>query len=1220
MSKIHEARQEVPVPYGGGLSKHAVNYFKGDKGKLGASNPILGAKDDKIAGVDRYIVDREMMERIQSTHPELLPLLKPGQTLDGAYLKMHGIVDAVNLSDLLQDRLLCLPELNRTSPCYSARSIILLYTKIRYLETFPATEIDQYAAIGDRQRAEVWLMHQLKKVTSNVEMFSRLAILLRIPSHGDVWNEIVKFVHGALPFAEQTESLLIRGSDERSVLCPTTKRNKYNASTIPFMCDISRASCTCSSITLEGFERCEKLRQQLLLNSLSINPNARSSTELFDQKMAEVRERIATCLGIQDLVKEDSVRVMLTPSGTDAELLATSAALSRLFSGLEVVGDDRKVTCIISAQGEIGRGSSSAAGGKHFSNLTPSGEPGKPGGALRRYPTDLVEVIELSGRSENGTVCSHDEFIVKKVSDILDVEATSTNVVLLHVVMGSKTGYSCPSLTTVDLLTAKYPNRLLVVIDACQMRLHTSAFRDFSQKGYITLITGSKFFGGSPFCGAVLMPIRSVYEMEATAVEEDVELCHPLGLEDYFSKYDFPRSMKHLRSRMGSFTNVGLLLRWESALVNMEPYCRIPQDAIDNICRNYVMKCKSMLRTRRSMVEVLDVTSSPCNDRVQPIDSIISFKVRDPSGSDYLSVAKLRDLHALLSKDISEVIEEPEDAEIAKHRCLLGQPVQLGKLEGGVLRIALGADMVNAIYYRSGGLTSQMKDIISDFVKQDEVIIEKIRITLENWERVRLKFIEEPVVLQSTEAPNPLSDWNFSVKKPQISQVLQKMVKERIIGSSKMCSLHQSQFEDEQTKLALVYDLDAIDMAFQSLLTSFPPHFEHRFAMKSCPLSFFVRRAIENDVGLECASIVEVQHALGLGCPANKIVFDSPCKTRRDIAFAITAGVELNADNFEELDIIREYAEEIFQSEFPECTPRFAGTLPRIGLRVNPLLGAGSNECLSVSTVCSKFGVPLTAENRERIIRIFRENPWMSGLHCHVGSQGCSLTMLARGAALLCELADEIDSASGSSRVKVLNIGGGLPSNYDSDDVHPTFAEYVDVLRKEAPKLFERNGRTILTEYGRSVSSKTAWTVSEVEYVKDHPSMVGKDGPQRTAIIHAGSDLFLRTCYNPKLFPHRISVYTSAGESSSERIVSQNVAGPLCFGGDMLGRSMALPLVDRGNFLVIHDTGSNTFSLFSRHCSRPAPAVYGYRNVDNEIAIQLLKPSERAEQVMAFWG
>lgn len=1091
-----------------------------------------------------------LAEQVERFRPELLPLLRTLTPPAGAATTSHPwlakkwemetVQDAVRLSTVLQDRLLCLPEINRSAPCYNARSIVLLFTKLRYLATFGAKDVEEYGHTGETQRHEVELLRQLATVSSNAELHSRLAALLRIPSHGEQWHEIAKFVACALPFAEQTESLITRGSDDRSVFCTRSRANKYHTSPFPCSVDVARGSCTCSSMTLEAFAKCEKLRQELLLNALSINPNAQSASDFFDAKMSDVRRRLAACIGLRDLVDDDSLRILLTPSGTDAELVATSIALSRMFAGLESSRHSTdatpRVTSLIVAQGEIGRGSSSASGGKHFSSVTPSGEAGKAGAPLRRYPTDLVDVLEFNGRDDDGNLQNIDEAVYSTVTRLLagDQDA-GCNVVLLHVVMGAKTGFCCPTLEVVDLLARKHPNRLVVVIDACQMRLNCEAYRDFVAKGYVVLLTGSKFFAGAPFCGAVLVPMRSVYEMETAAVEEQTELCYPLGLEDYFSRYDFPAGMKHVRARMGSAMNVGLLLRWESALANMEPFARIPSPWIQRACRTYVDQCKSMLRSKwLHLVEILEPPSlSPrrynrsAND--QTLDSIISFKVRDVRRSDtnfssFLDLDALRDLHMLLAKDLSNVLPQS----VVKLRCVIGQPVQLGKspLAGTVLRIAVGADMINGMHYRQD---VSFESVVNDLVSTDDQVLSKMQVILEHWDVLQQQFVEEQASPSSIEPAQPLSDWNFAVKKASISRVVRQMRIDGILASEispqTLIPSHGAVDFSEPAKVAVVYDLDAIDMAFQSLLTSFPSHFEHRFAVKSCPLAFFVKLAIENDVGLECASIVEVQHALRLGCAADKIVFDSPCKTRREIAFALHAGVEVNADNFDELDIIREHAEAVFQSDFPECTPRFAGRLPRIGLRVNPLLGAGTNECLSVSTAHSKFGVPLTDSNRKRIIGFFRENPWMTGLHCHVGSQGCTLEMLARGAAIISELATEIDAAAGATRVKVLNIGGGLPANYDSDDIAPTFADYVNVLRRHAPQLFERTGRTILTEFGRSVSSKTGWIISEVEYVKRHDDIAPHDSIRQTAVIHAGSDLFVRTCYRPELFPHRLSVY-----------------------------------------------------------------------------------------------
>ena len=70
-----------------------------------------------------------------------------------------------------------------------------------------------------------------------------------------------------------------------------------------------------------------------------------------------------------------------------------------------------------------------------------------------------------------------------------------------------------------------------------------------------------------------------------------------------------------------------------------------------------------------------------------------------------------------------------------------------------------------------------------------------------------------------------------------------------------------------------------------------------------------------------------------------------------------------------------------------------------------------------------------------------------------------------------------------------------------------------------------------------------------------------------------------------------------------------------------------------GDLVVMRDAGANSLSLFSRHCSRVAPPVYGFRTVarrdddavphiDDRDPLELvpLKPRERREDVSAFWG
>lgn len=70
-----------------------------------------------------------------------------------------------------------------------------------------------------------------------------------------------------------------------------------------------------------------------------------------------------------------------------------------------------------------------------------------------------------------------------------------------------------------------------------------------------------------------------------------------------------------------------------------------------------------------------------------------------------------------------------------------------------------------------------------------------------------------------------------------------------------------------------------------------------------------------------------------------------------------------------------------------------------MGLRVNPQVGQGAIQATSTATSTSKFGVTLN-ENREQIIEAVTTNPWLNGLHVHVGSQGCPLQLIVGRAVL----------------------------------------------------------------------------------------------------------------------------------------------------------------------------------------------------------------------------
>ncbi len=283
---------------------------------------------------------------------------------------------------------------------------------------------------------------------------------------------------------------------------------------------------------------------------------------------------------------------------------------------------------------------------------------------------------------------------------------------------------------------------------------------------------------------------------------------------------------------------------------------------------------------------------------------------------------------------------------------------------------------------------------------------------------------------------------------------------------------------------AIFHHLGLMRARIAALRDAFPPSCLHTVAIKANPVGGVLREIVQLGAGLEAASIEEVELALAAGCPSEQIVFDSPAKTLAEIRRSLELGVYLNADNFDELARIAAVREQHDSSSV-------------IGLRINTMVGAGAIAHTSVSAANSKFGVPLQTD-QARILAAFAVHPWLTGLHIHVGSQGCNLEQLSEAAARIASLRQEIARRTGRS-VPNVDIGGGLPTSYQTGEPAPTPAEYRSLLEQSSPELFTADVR-LITEFGRAVHANCGIAASRVEYTKP---------AQQLAVIHLGADFLL---------------------------------------------------------------------------------------------------------------
>ena len=334
----------------------------------------------------------------------------------------------------------------------------------------------------------------------------------------------------------------------------------------------------------------------------------------------------------------------------------------------------------------------------------------------------------------------------------------------------------------------------------------------------------------------------------------------------------------------------------------------------------------------------------------------------------------------------------------------------------------------------------------------------------------------------------------------------------------------------------------------------FPSDTLHAIAIKTNNHPEVLKHIASRGFGLEAASIEEVKLAQTAGVPANKIVFDSPVKTKSEIKYCHEnlSGALINVNCLEE---IKRYPKDF------SC---------KLGLRINPLIDVDTDKNLNVSKINSKFGVPFTKE--DEIFNILTESDQFTAIHFHIGSGISDFEPNLKAYKLLSKFILKVNKARVekgiSTPIDTLDIGGGIDFELEKENG-------LKIFTKSLIEEHKNPGLKIVTEFGKFIHENNSFVSSSVEYIT-------KNTPEsHNAFIHLGADLFLRKVYSSMKINYPVSVVGKQGTQQNYRIV-----GPLCFAGDVLYESVNLPVLEEGDEILIFNTGANTYSMWSRHCSR----------------------------------
>jgi hypothetical protein len=441
--------------------------------------------------------------------------------------------------------------------------------------------------------------------------------------------------------------LMTTGGDARIVLGPETGLNRYHSAPSPSTV-LAYASSTANDISSAAFIR---------VNQLLAETGPDLSGPGYAERLQALRGRIRRAYAVAE-----EVDIVFAPSGTDLEYVALACAAGRGGGGTHniLLGAD-----------EVGSGCVHSAFGRYFARETALGVATTPGEPVAGVGEMHVEMVDVPVRDGHGRARPSSEIAARMDAAIAEAGAAGRHV-LVHVVHGSKTGLIVPSPSDIDALAQRHGERVTFVVDACQARITSPAIADYLERGAIVFVTGSKFMGGPPFSGFALVPRRFR------------EGARPLarGLATLFRRGEWPAGWPGADALEHS-ANIGLLLRLEASIFELERFQRLSLDQVTRIILSFHLAVREEIIAR-----------TPAH-RVAPY----------PPGEKETADTHPIEMRTLSTLDLSEFGGRAtfEDSTrwhkaMLAHRVRLGQPVKCVKLDdgswGATLRIGLSMPMV----------------------------------------------------------------------------------------------------------------------------------------------------------------------------------------------------------------------------------------------------------------------------------------------------------------------------------------------------------------------------------------------------------------------------------------------------------------------------------------------------------------------------------------------
>lgn len=359
-----------------------------------------------------------------------------------------------------------------------------------------------------------------------------------------------------------------------------------------------------------------------------------------------------------------------------------------------------------------------------------------------------------------------------------------------------------------------------------------------------------------------------------------------------------------------------------------------------------------------------------------------------------------------------------------------------------------------------------------------------------------------------------------------------------------------------------IYDAKAIRANAKRLKKAFSWNqgFREFFAVKAAPNPYLMKLLKEFNFGSDCSSMAELVLAEKVGNVGEAIMFTSNDTPDDEFLKAWQLKAIINLDDITHWDrlyvAIPGFADAVAAESFGHV----------FCCRYNPGPLKGGNAIIGKPEE-AKYGF-----TREQLFDCYAKMKAAGvtrfGLHTMVASNELDPEYIIDTAKMLFELAAEIHAKVGID-FEFVNIGGGIGIPYRPDQKAMDLERVGEGIHEAYEKLVAGGGMKpikLYMECGRCITGPYGYLVAKVRHIKN------------TYRLYAGLDACMSNLMRPALYGAYHEIVVPGKEDSKETSI-YDVTGSLCENNDKFAIQRVLPVLERGDYVVICDAGAHGHAM-----------------------------------------